>query len=372
VLGASAVLLIQYVFSSKKGAEKLNIQTQTDKVSATVSPVTHDIQQNQFAETIKQSMPSVVLITANKVVVRVSWRQREAREIPAGQGSGFFVREDGYILTNYHVVRDQDTFYVTTHDGKEYRAKVVGVDPPTDLALLKVDSDRKFRPLKFADMNSVEIGHWAIAIGAPFSLEQSVTVGIVSGKKRSAVGVNVYENYVQTDASVNPGNSGGPLLNAKGEVIGVNDFILSPSGGSIGLSFAISGDLVESVSKTLIEKGYIERPWLGVLLLPVERELRQRIGRENGVLAGRIFRDSPASGIIRAGDIILSANGQSLNTPHDLQQAVFETSPGGKLKLEILRDGSVMTREVKVEKSPRFWMDRNFQLNGEVTLVGWM
>ena len=168
-----------------------------------------------------------------------SRRRIDYMDVPSGQGSGFFIREDGYILTNYHVVRNQDSFWITTHSGEEFPAQVVGIDPPTDLALLKVNEKKKFPVLKFAEGNSVEIGHWAIAIGAPFSLSRTVTVGIVSNKKRNGVGMNLYESYVQTDASINPGNSGGPLLNINGEVIGVNDFILSPSVGNIGLSFAI-------------------------------------------------------------------------------------------------------------------------------------
>ena len=228
-----------------------------------VSPVTRSARQLQtdFSGAIHGTMPAVVLITAQKRIgvmtpysniYDYSRRRIDYMDVPSGQGSGFFIREDGYILTNYHVVRNQDSFWITTHSGEEFPAQVVGIDPPTDLALLKVNEKKKFPVLKFAEENSVEIGHWAIAIGAPFSLSRTVTVGIVSNKKRNGVGMNLYESYVQTDASINPGNSGGPLLNINGEVIGVNDFILSPSGGNIGLSFAISSDIAKKVSDELI------------------------------------------------------------------------------------------------------------------------
>ena len=247
--------------------------------------------QREFAAAINNSMPAVVLITAQKRIGVVSpysnlfdYRRRKIDylDVPSGQGSGFFIREDGYILTNFHVVRDQDSFYVTTNDGAEFQAKVVGVDPPSDLALLKIaGSGRKFETLKFAEIDRVKIGHWAIAIGAPFSLSRSVTVGVVSGMKRRGVGVNLHESYIQTDASINPGNSGGPLLNLAGEVIGVNDFIFSPSGGSVGISFAISADLAQHVAEEMIEHGQVRRPWLGVVLEPLSRKLRKQLDVEH-------------------------------------------------------------------------------------------
>lgn len=260
--------------------------------------------QAQFSETISRSMPAVVLITAQKRIGVVSpyanlynygRRRIDYMEIPSGQGSGFFIREDGYILTNHHVVRNQDSFWITTHEGEEYPAKVVGIDPPTDLALLKIDAKRKFPVLEFADAESVRIGHWAIAIGAPFSLSRTVTIGIVSNTRRNGVGMNLHESYVQTDASINPGNSGGPLLNIQGKVIGVNDFILSPSGGNIGLSFAISSDIARQVSTELINHGHVERPWLGAVLAPLNRNAKKKLGIEHGVLISQLFRNSPAA-----------------------------------------------------------------------------
>ncbi len=319
--------------------------------------------QSMFASAIQRSMPAVVLITAQRMVGVVSpyfdfssaRRRIDYMEVPSGQGSGFFIRKDGYILTNYHVVRDQDSFWITTHDGSEYRAQVVGVDPPTDLALLKIKSDKKvsFPVLEFADPETLQIGHWAIAIGAPFSLSRTVTVGIVSNKKRNGVGVNLHENYVQTDASVNPGNSGGPLLDINGRVIGVNDFILSPSGGNIGLSFAISSEIAGRVAGELIAKGRVERPWLGVTLGALDREMKRKYNLPHGgVLIGQVFRNSPAAGILRSGDVVVKANGREIATPSDLQGCIFSSKVGSVIEMELLRSGSRKTVKVTVEKAP--------------------
>lgn len=319
--------------------------------------------QDAFADTVERAMPGVVLITSQRKVGVASpvdyYRSRiEYKDIPSGQGSGFFIRPDGYVLTNYHVVRDQDSFFVTVNDGVEYSAKVVGADPPSDLALLKVDADRKFHTLAFADIGKVRIGHWAIAIGAPFSLSRSVTIGVISGMKRSGVGVNIHESYIQTDTSINPGNSGGPLLNLAGEVIGVNDFILSPSGGSIGISFAISADLAKYVAGELVRKGHVSRPWLGVIFEPLSREAKARLGLDSGVAISQVFRDSPAAKILRRGDVILDADGEAVHTPADLQTRILSSSPGDELTLRFRRDGESRTEKVRLEPSPPDWFRR--------------
>lgn len=319
--------------------------------------------QEEFAGAVEKVMPGVVLITSQKRVGVLSpidyYRSRvEYKDVPSGQGSGFFVREDGYILTNFHVVRDQDSFFVTTNDGSEFDAKVVGVDPPSDLALLKIDGDRKFDVLKFADIDRVKIGHWAIAIGAPFSLSRTVTVGVVSGMKRRGVGVNLHESYIQTDASINPGNSGGPLLNLAGEVIGVNDFILSPSGGSIGISFAISADLAKHVAEEMIRHGQVRRPWLGVLFEPIPREVRTRLKLESGVAVAQIYRDSPAAQVLQRGDVILAVGGEPVNGPGDLQSRIFSAAPGDEVTLQLRRSGETREVKVKLEQAPANWFRR--------------
>ncbi|MDD5597126.1 MAG: trypsin-like peptidase domain-containing protein [Victivallaceae bacterium] len=321
--------------------------------------------QDQFAYVAQKSMPAVVVVTAQRRVAVVESPYANVydylygggkityRNVPSGQGSGFFVSPDGYILTNFHIVRGQSSFKAVLNDGAEYEAELVGIDPPSDLALLKITAERKFPFLEFADMRKLKIGYWAIAIGAPFSLEQTVTVGIVSHKKRG-VGMNLHENFVQTDASINPGNSGGPLLDIHGRVIGVNDFILSPSGGNIGLSFAISADLAKRVCEDLMKNGKVERPWLGVVMTELTAAQKESLHISHGILISGIYRDSPARNAgLKPGDIILSADGIPVNKAHDLRLTVLSKHPDEKIKLGILREGKEVIMEIKVER-PKF------------------
>ena len=321
--------------------------------------------QDQFSHVAQKSMPAVVVVTAQRRVAVMESPYANIydylygggkityREVPSGQGSGFFVSPDGYILTNFHIVRNQSSFKVVLNDGSEYKAELVGIDPPSDLALLKINAKHKFPFLEFADMNKLKIGHWAIAIGAPFSLEQTVTVGIVSHKKRG-VGMNLHENFVQTDASINPGNSGGPLLNIHGQVIGVNDFILSPSGGNIGLSFAISATLAKRICSDLMKNGKVDRPWLGVVMRPLTSQQKKSLNVSHGILLSGIYRNSPAfKAGLKPGDVILNADSTPINKAHDLRLTVLAKRPGEKIKLRILRDGVEINMEVKVER-PEF------------------
>ena len=386
VCGGAVALLLANVFLKEKtlpapspvpASEKTGMRAVPPK-PLPVSAQDAGTLQTQFSDTISRSMPAVVLITAQKRIGVISpyanlynygRRRIDYMEIPSGQGSGFFIREDGYILTNHHVVRNQDSFWITTHEGEEYPAKVVGIDPPTDLALLKIDAKRKFPVLEFADAESVKIGHWAIAIGAPFSLSRTVTIGIVSNTRRNGVGMNLHESYVQTDASINPGNSGGPLLNIQGKVIGVNDFILSPSGGNIGLSFAISSDIAKQVSTELISSGHVERPWLGAVLAPLNRSAKKKLGIEHGVLISQLFRNSPAANALRPGDIVLKANGRDISTPYDLQGCIFSLLPGAKLNLTIRRAGKTIPVELTLTKSPRNWFRSGMNADDESVYV---
>lgn len=377
--GALVAMLLLHPFMKEKprsadGARK------TDGIQRKfmVSNANAGTLQNQFSETISRSMPAVVLITAQKRIGVISpyaniydysRRRIDYMDVPSGQGSGFFIRENGYILTNHHVVRNQDSFWVTTHEGEEYPAKVVGIDPPTDLALLKIEAPKKFPVLEFADVDDIKIGHWTIAIGAPFSLSRTVTVGIVSNTRRNGVGMNLHESYVQTDASINPGNSGGPLLNIHGKVIGVNDFILSPSGGNIGLSFAISSDIAKQVSTELINNGHVERPWLGAVLAPLDRNARKKLGIEHGVLISQLFRNSPAVTALRPGDIVLKANGRDITTPYDLQGCIFSLLPGAKLNLTVRRSGKTIPVELTLTKSPRNWFSGKMSADNESVYV---
>lgn len=314
--------------------------------------------QESFVQTAKSTSPAVVVIVTgrNYILARNRYNYIPGKsplfQKPENQGSGFFVSEDGYIVTNNHIVRGQDFFTVKLHDGRSFKAKLTGADPASDLAILKIEQDEKFPFLKFASGKNVRVGHWAIAIGAPFNLEHTVTAGIVSHKKR-AVGLNLYENYIQTDASINPGNSGGPLLNLKGEVIGVNDFILSPAGGNIGLSFAIDGDMAKKICRQLIKRGKVSRPWLGIALANLPDSLKKKNRVNKGALITGVHKNSPAALYsLRGGDIILEVNGEKISSPAEVQQEIHKVDPGAAVSLKLQREGGIMHKEIPTTEAP--------------------
>lgn len=328
-----------------------------------------------FTSTIERAMPAVVCISNQRIVSRRGWgRSPQYYEVPAGQGSGFFIREDGYILTNYHVASGANALLVTDHEGREYHAKLVGADPTSDLAVLKIEppKGRKFMALRFADPRNIRLGQWTIAIGAPFSLEHSVTAGIVSGVQRSGVGVNLYENYIQTDASINPGNSGGPLLNTDGDVIGVNDCILAPTGGNIGIAFAVSAEIAKTVADTLITHGEIVRPWLGIT---GERPSQMRSpGEENedlqkGAVIRGIVRDSPAERLgLREGDVIVKLDGVDVADTYELRNRILGMDPGAIVKITVLRRNLLHETSVKLERAPTNWFQRIMPIDNVIPL----
>jgi serine protease Do len=268
------------------------------------------------------------------------------------QGSGFIVSEDGYILTNYHVVNGADDITVILTDQREMSARLVGTDSKTDIAVLKVDA-KGLQAVKFGDSDALRVGEWVMAIGTPFGLDFSVTAGIVSAKGRALESEN-YVPFIQTDVAINPGNSGGPLFNTDGEVVGINSQIYTRDGGYMGLSFAIPSNLAVDVFEQLRDQGSVARGWLGVTMLPeynTNPELAEALGldRARGALIDKVAKDSPASKAgVRAQDIILSFNGSKVATYQDLAPLVGATRPGTKVKMEILRNRKVITLTVEV------------------------
>ena len=273
-----------------------------------------------------------------------------------GKGSGIVLREDGYVLTNYHVIKDSDALEVRLHDGKVYDSAkdrddvvIVGQDEETDLAILRIGKGKLngLPTLPFADSGKVKIGQFAIAIGAPFNFDYSVAIGHVSQKGRYDVNINTYENYIQTDASINPGNSGGPLLNLRGEVIGINEFIISPNmgQGSVGLGFAISSNLARQVADSMIaNKGSVIRPWLGLSMQSLSEEMKQSFKATDGVLVNDVFKDDPADKAgLNAGDVLVKVGDTPVRTPHDVQFAVLAYKPGDKIPLLVDRRGERKT-----------------------------
>jgi len=265
-------------------------------------------------------------------------------------GSGFIISEDGYIITNHHVVGDADKITVRLSDKEEYDAKVVGSDEKTDIAVVKINSKTPLHPVPLGSSADLQVGDWVMAIGNPFGLDQTVTAGIVSAKGR-VIGAGPYDDFIQTDASINPGNSGGPLLNLKGEVVGINSAIFSQSGGNIGIGFAIPIDLAKSIVPQLREKGKVTRGWLGVSIQSVTPELAKSFGLKepSGALVAEVTKDSPAekAGFER-GDIITAFNSAPIKDSHELPALVARTPVGEKAQVTILRGGKEKTLSVKL------------------------
>jgi serine protease Do len=281
-----------------------------------------------------------------------------------GQGSGFFISSDGFAVTNNHVVEKAQTVQVTADDGKTYSAKVIGTDSRSDLALIKVDGRKDFPYAKLSDSNP-RIGDWVLAVGNPFGLGGTVTAGIVSARGRD-IGAGPYDDFIQIDAPVNKGNSGGPTFDVDGNVIGVNTAIFSPSGGSVGIAFAIPADTVKTVVAQLKDHGSVTRGWIGVQIQPVTPEIADSLGLKKtaGALVAEPQADGPAAKAgIEAGDVITAVNGNPVNDARDLAKKIGGIAPGTSIKLGILNKGSEKTvtltlgelpnqREARASQSP--------------------
>ncbi|AUF97723.1 serine protease Do [Pseudomonas sp. BIGb0278] len=276
-------------------------------------------------------------------------RQREAQSL----GSGFIISSDGYVLTNNHVVADADEIIVRLSDRSELQAKLVGTDPRTDVALLKVEG-KDLPIVKLGDSEKLKVGEWVLAIGSPFGFDHSVTKGIVSAKGRTLPN-DTYVPFIQTDVAINPGNSGGPLFNMKGEVVGINSQIFTRSGGFMGLSFAIPIDVALDVSNQLKKDGKVNRGWLGVVIQEVNKDLAESFGLDKpaGALVAQVLEDGPAAkGGLQVGDVILSMNGQPIVMSADLPHLVGSLKDGAKAKLEIIRNGKRQNLDVTVGALP--------------------
>lgn len=323
-----------------------------------------------FTDLIEKTSPAVVKINTTTKSKRNDFQLPQGQEIPDifrrffeprgetpernlhSMGSGFFISSDGYLLTNNHVIENADEVVVRLTDRREYDAVVVGVDPLSDLALLKVE-EKDLPFLELVDGDSLKVGEWVVAIGSPFGLDFSASVGIVSAKGRSIPnGSNGnYVPFIQTDVAINPGNSGGPLFNMNGKVVGVNSQIYTRSGGSIGLSFAIPSSMATNVVEQLKKKGRVDRGWLGVVIQEVDKDLANSFGLKNprGALIASMEEDGPASSSgLRAGDIIIRFGDDDIIESADLPHAVGITAPGEKVSVIVMRQGKRKEIMVKV------------------------
>jgi serine protease Do len=282
------------------------------------------------------------------------------RRVRTSQGSGFFISADGYAVTNRHVTAGSDSVELITCDQKSYRAKVVAVDPGTDIALLKVDSGNSFAHVEFSD-RPPRVGDRIFAVGNPFGLGDTVTSGIVSAQQRSVTSgedgtdQNVYEDLVQIDAAINPGNSGGPTFDVEGRVIGINTVILSPTGGSIGIGFAIPAEIAKAVVAQLMETGSVTRGWLGVQFQSLTPTLADALGlkKARGALVAESFADGPAKRVgIEAGDVIDSLNGAIVKDDHELSRRMIGLAPGTRIDLGIVRHGEKKIVALTVDAPP--------------------
>jgi serine protease Do len=325
-----------------------------------------------FADLVQKVKPTVVSVKVKKVeqAIRPMADDGEGGEIPfpgmpfrphskapnqfgEAMGSGFFISADGYVVTNNHVVDKAKTVSITTDDGKAYSAKVVGTDPKTDLALLKIDNGPDFPFVKLAG-NPPRVGDWVLAVGNPFGLGGTVTAGIVSARGRD-IGSGPYDDYLQIDAPVNHGNSGGPTFDLNGNVVGVNTAIYSPSGGSVGIAFDIPAQTVRSVVDQLKETGSVTRGYVGVEIQKVTPDLADALGLKEakGALVAAVSADGPGSKAgLKSGDTILAVNGQDVADAHDMSRDIAALKPGEKASLSVWRDGETRTVEVTIAVLP--------------------
>ena len=330
-----------------------------------------------FSSVARKASPAVVFISVEKVEEVRSSRQRSPFEdeffkrffdIPpdsqskqrskqrkvAGQGSGFVVSSDGYIVTNNHVVGDADEVQVRFQDGTEYSAEIVGTDSRSDVAVIKIDA-KNLPVLELGDSDALEVGEWVLAIGSPFGLSHTLTAGIVSAKGRSSVGITDYENFIQTDAAINPGNSGGPLVDLNSRAIGMNTAIFSRSGGYMGIGFAIPINMVQNIMNQLINDGRVTRGFLGVLIQNLTNELADSFGLESqrGVLIAEVTKDSPAMNAgMKAGDVVVKFDERDVTDVGTFRNRVSLVYPGSVVSLIVIRDGKQKVLNVTIGELP--------------------
>jgi serine protease Do len=270
-------------------------------------------------------------------------------------GSGVVVSSDGIIITNYHVVEKADEIKVTLYDQQNYAGKIIGKDPKTDIAIIKI-SAQNLPAINWGDSDGLQVGEFVLAFGNPYSLGHTVTMGIVSALGRANVGIADYEDFIQTDAAINPGNSGGPLVNIKGELIGINTAIFSRTGGYQGIGFAVPSNMAKSVMTQLINDGKVTRGWLGVTIQNLTPELAKEFGlkKSSGALVTEIFKGSPAEKAkVKRGDIILELNDKNINNVESLRNVVSQSKVGSTIQLKVLRDGKTITLSVLIAEFPQ-------------------
>lgn len=383
---------IFFIFIGVLIATNLDLSSRTSAQSPQILPVAKSVTLNYiespFVAVAEKVNPAVVNISANRVVEGRDYhygvwpwddeffrrffgeppREQKPRKYQSqSTGSGFIFRRDGYILTNNHVVawanQAADKIIVKLSDETEYKAKLIGRDPGTDIAILKIDAGHDLPYAELGNSDSIRVGDWAIAIGNPFpqlGLDRTLTVGVISAKGRRGFNFGRgetpdYQNYIQTDASINPGNSGGPLVNIRGEVIGINAAITSPSGGNVGIGFAIPINFAKNILPELIAEGKVVRGYLGISPKDITKDLAEAMELEStsGVIVERVQAGTPAEEAgLKVGDVIIKYNDVRVEDAQQFRDAVAATSPSQKIKLDVLRKGKILTIQAKLKERP--------------------
>ncbi|MDA8637699.1 Do family serine endopeptidase [Rhodospirillales bacterium] len=377
VIGASALVIGAGLLVTSFGSTNLSVAQAAKMIPDGTSAKFETV---SFADVVEQVSPAVVNIQVTQKVApelsRMSGAPNNMREFfehnfgnrpgsgdPRGQrkaparvgaGSGFVIDAEGHIVTNEHVIHDAERITVTFKDGTVAEAKLIGHDEKTDLALIKIDMDKPVPFVEFGDSESVRVGEWVVTVGNPFGLGHSVNVGIVSARGRT-IGAGPYDDFLQIDAQINRGNSGGPAFDANGRVIGVNAAIFSPNGGNVGIGFAIPSKLAKVVIDDLKSDGVVERGWLGVNIQMLTDDIAASLGLDNtdGVLISNVRPDGPAAKAgMQIGDVILDVNGEKIETLRELPRVIAETEPGSDAEIKVWRSGKISTVDVEIGLLP--------------------
>ena len=328
-----------------------------------------------YHDAVKKSMPAVVNIFTSKAPTKPKTRkgnkqnpadplfkfffgdQPPDEEPSSSLGSGVLVSPEGIILTNHHVISDADDIDIALSDGRKVKAKIIGSDPETDIAVLKIEAKQLPTPITLGKIESVHVGDVVLAIGNPFGVGQTVTSGIVSAMGRDHVGINTFENFIQTDAAINPGNSGGALIDTRGNLIGINTAIFSNNGGSMGIGFAIPVNLAKQVMESILKNGSVTRGWIGVEPQNLSKELSESLGlpgNTEGVLLSGVLEGGPAArGGVKPGDVLTAVNGDKTKDVKQLLNQIAQIGPGNEATLTILRKGKEVVLTVQTGKRPK-------------------
>ena len=334
-----------------------------------------EISPGSYHEAVKKSMPAVVNIFTSKANAKPKTRKENGNksadplfkfffgdqppdaEPSSSLGSGVIVSPEGIILTNYHVISDADEIDVALSDGRKVKAKIIGGDPETDIAVLKIDVKQLPTPITLGKIESIHVGDVVLAIGNPFGVGQTVTSGIISAVGRDHVGINTFENFIQTDAAINPGNSGGALVDTRGHLIGINTAIYSNNGGSMGIGFAIPINLAKQVMESILANGSVTRGWIGVEPQNLSKELLESLGLPQntaGVLLSGVLEGGPAAkGGIKPGDVLVAVNGNATKDVRQLLNQIAQIGPGNEATLKILRKDKELELKVQAGKRPK-------------------